>query len=137
MCYCFLISFFLGIALGVLLMLILRLRKHKISISETFEKSVFWIQRLWYSFILLMVTLFVCFNYDDCINLRFTSDFNGKNLVFLFWLLLLIFPLFDSFEGFGIKFKNMMNARQMNKDYEALKKAQEAIEQVNDKSEKL
>lgn len=130
------IRLFIGFALGVLLMLVIRLCKHKLNITETFEKTVFWIQRLWYSFILLMATLFVCFNYDDCIDLSFTSAFNGKNLVFLFWLLLLIFPLFDSFEGFGIKFKNMMNARQMSKDYEAKKKAQEAIEQVKDKSEK-
>lgn len=44
-------------------------------------------------------------NYDECIDLHFTSDFNGKNLIFLFWLAVVVFPFFDSFEAFGVSLK--------------------------------
>lgn len=125
------IGLLLGIAIGILLTLRL---KNKVNFSVIMDCVAFWIQRLWYSLILLLGSIYVCCNYEDCISLSFTSDFNGKNLVFLFWLLLLIFPFFESFEGFGIKFKNMMHARQMSKEFEAQKKVQEEIEQIKDNS---
>lgn len=45
-----------------------------------------------------------------------TLDFNGNNLIFLFWLVLIIFPMFDSFEGFGISIKK----RKQNKEEDFL-----------------
>ena len=38
------------------------------------------------------------------------------NLIFLFWLALLIFPMFESFEGFGISIKK----RKFEKEKEAI-----------------
>lgn len=38
------------------------------------------------------------------------------NLIFLFWLALLIFPMFESFEGFGISIKK----RKLDKEKESV-----------------
>lgn len=89
----------------------------------------------WYALIFLVTTVYVLWNFKVCIDLRFTEDFNGKNLIFLFWLLLIILPMFESFEGFGISIKkrkqekkeefltseyhnNLMNAQEEGGDYE-------------------
>ena len=59
----------------------------------------------WYMLVFLATTIYVLANFKVCIDLSFTEDFNGNNLIFLFWLVLIIFPMFDSFEGFGISIK--------------------------------
>lgn len=59
----------------------------------------------WYVLVFLVTTVYVLSNFKVCIDLSFTEDFNGNNLIFLFWLVLIIFPMFESFEGFGISIK--------------------------------
>lgn len=59
----------------------------------------------WYMLVFLATTIYVLANFKVCIDLSFTEEFNGNNLIFLFWLVLIIFPMFDSFEGFGISIK--------------------------------
>lgn len=59
----------------------------------------------WYVLVFVVTTVYVLMNFCDCIDLSFTEDFNGNNLIFLFWLLLIILPMFESFEGFGISIK--------------------------------
>ena len=59
----------------------------------------------WFMLVFLITTIYVLTNFKVCIDLSFTEDFNGNNLIFLFWLVLIIFPMFDSFEGFGISIK--------------------------------
>lgn len=66
----------------------------------------------WYMLVFLATTIYVLANFKVCIDLSFTEDFNGNNLIFLFWLVLIIFPMFDSFEGFGISIKK----RKQNKE---------------------
>ena len=59
----------------------------------------------WYVLVFLVTTIYVLSNFKVCIDLSFTEYFNGNNLIFLFWLVLIIFPMFESFEGFGISIK--------------------------------
>ena len=59
----------------------------------------------WYVLVFLVTTIYVLSNFKVCIDLSFTEDFNGNTLIFLFWLVLIIFPMFESFEGFGISIK--------------------------------
>ena len=70
----------------------------------------------WFMLIFLVTTIYVLANFKVCIDLSFTEDFNGNNLIFLFWLVLIIFPMFDSFEGFGISIKK----RKQNKEEDFL-----------------
>lgn len=46
----------------------------------------------WYMLVFLATTIYVLANFKVCIDLSFTEDFNGNNLIFLFWLVLIIFP---------------------------------------------
>lgn len=70
----------------------------------------------WFGLILTAATIFVFVHFKECIALSFTEDFNGMNLIFLFWLALFIFPMFESFEGFGISIKK----RKYEKEKEAI-----------------
>ena len=42
---------------------------------------------------------------EQCMDLTFSTAFNGKNVIFIFWLGLLLLPLFEKFEIFGISLK--------------------------------
>lgn len=70
----------------------------------------------WYVLVFIAATIFVLIHFKECIDLSFTDDFNGMNLIFLFWLALLIFPMFESFEGFGISIKK----RKLDKEKESV-----------------
>ena len=70
----------------------------------------------WYVLVFVITTIFVLLHFKACITLSFTEDFNGMNLIFLFWLALIIFPMFESFEGFGISIKK----RKQDKEKESL-----------------
>lgn len=70
----------------------------------------------WFILILALSSVFVFCHFNECIALSFTEKFNGMNLIFLFWLALLLFPMFESFEGFGISIKK----RKYDKEKEAI-----------------
>ena len=69
------------------------------------EWIAYWLQRLWFAIIFIATSTFVIVNFEECIQLNFTAEFNGYNVVFLFQLLLMLLPLFDRFEGFGVNLK--------------------------------
>lgn len=70
----------------------------------------------WFVLILTVAIIFVFVHFKECVALSFTADFNGMNLIFLVWIALLIFPMFESFEGFGISIKK----RKFDKEKEAI-----------------
>lgn len=76
-------------------------------LSLPYNRIRLWIVKLWYPFVLIVCSIYVLLHFDDCIDLHFTSEFNGQNLLFLFWLFIIILPFFDSFEGFGISVKRL------------------------------
>lgn len=64
-----------------------------------------WIQRLWYLILLIGSTIYFLNHMEQCMDLTFSTAFNGKNVIFIFWLGLLLLPLFEKFEIFGISLK--------------------------------
>ncbi|MBO5816453.1 MAG: hypothetical protein J6R26_00690 [Paludibacteraceae bacterium] len=64
-------------------------------------------------------TPYVILNFEEIVQFQFFTEFNGKNLIFLVWIILLIVPLFDSFEGFGITIKRTQQYLE-NKQLDAL-----------------
>ena len=87
------------------------------NLNNLFKKLLDNIIIYWYLIVFSVITIFVIVNYDECINLHFTNDFNGKNLIFLFWLAIIVFPFFDSFEVLGVSFKK----RKENKEAENIR----------------
>lgn len=119
----FLISLFLCFLLTLILgYLLFDSSVPKKVLSHLVEWFAYWLQRFWYAIIFIGTTIFVVVNFDKCIELTFTKDFSGYNVVLLFWLLLMILPLFERFEGFGI------NLKWKHQSTEASKIAMEAMD---------
>lgn len=96
------------VIIGVVLHYVYMMKK----LSNLFKKLLDNIIIYWYLIVFSVTTVFVVVNYDECINLHFTSDFNGKNLIFLFWLAVIVFPFFDSFEAFGVSLKTRRKEKE-------------------------
>lgn len=75
------------------------------------------------------IYIYIYFNFEKCSNLTFTSKFNGFNVIFLFWLVLLILPLFENFEGFGV---NIKLRRQNKKSVQAANNAMGQLMNVDE-----
>ena len=74
-------------------------------IENTIEFLGYWLQRLWYAILFIGSSIYLFIHFDECRDLTFTPKFNGFNVIFVFWLILLILPLFEKFEGFGVNLK--------------------------------
>ena len=64
-------------------------------------------------------TPYVIRNFEEIVEFQFFTEFNGKNLIFLVWVALLIVQLCESFEGFRISIKRF-NQRNEDKQLNAL-----------------
>lgn len=88
-------------------------------IGDAIDVSIFWIRKLWYVILLCISTPYVICNFEKIADFQFFERFDGKNLIFLVWIVLLVIPLFDSFEGFGISIKRYHQWKE-NKQLDAL-----------------
>ena len=89
-------------------------------IDQSIEICEDWFTGHWYTILLIVCTVFVIWHIDECLNLKFSAEFNGYNTIFIFWLILLIIPLFEKFEVSGLSVKTRK------------KKAQELTEQYKE-----
>lgn len=88
-------------------------------IGNTIDFFILWVRKLWYLILMSISTPYVISNFEEIVEFQFFTEFNGRNLIFLVWIVLLIVPLFDSFEGFGISLKRY-SQRIENKQLDAL-----------------
>lgn len=65
---------------------------------------------------LIALTFYVTLNWKSCISMQFFSEFNGNNILFLVWILLILLTLYDV-EAKDIKIKK----REMKEEYENAK----------------
>ena len=103
--FCLIVGVFLGILLGVFgtnLYLCIKNKQTFSKISKIIDGITFATQRLWYVVILTLSTVYVVDKYPDCAKFKLFSEFNGENLAFVLYLVLLILPLFDKLEVFGV-----------------------------------
>ena len=70
-------------------------------------------------------------HFDDCLSLKFSAEFNGYNTIFIFWLILLIIPLFEKFEVSGLSIKTRKQARALDASFEAAIKASDSAQTLN------
>ena len=75
-------------------------------------RGIFWIRKLWYLVLLVLSTWYVLSNFEDIVCSYMLYLFNGNSLIFIVWIILLILPLFDYFEGFGVKFNNKVDTAE-------------------------
>ena len=95
--------------------------------KKVFDNISYWVLRLWYTIVIVASTIYVFKNFDTIRDFTFFCDFDGDNLIFVLWLILLVFPIFDSFEDFG-------NNNKRRKQEEAEKLNQEVVQKAKDAS---
>lgn len=101
--------------------------------QERLDSELNWIKKIWYIVLLSITSIYVLYNFSDVVSFTFFEKFDGKNLIFLVWIALLLLPLFDNFEGFGIRF-----SRHVQRDDSTFKEmADKAISQPNKDIEDL
>lgn len=72
--------------------------------KEKVKNELYWIKKIWYILLLILSTIYVVYNFDMLVTQSFIYQFNGNSLIFILWIILLFFPLFNSIEGYGFKF---------------------------------
>lgn len=79
-------------------------RFHNFLISPVcLDAEINWMKKVWYLVLLIATSVYVFCNFSEVASFSFFADFDGDNMIFLLWIALLLFPFFDSFEGFGLK----------------------------------
>ena len=64
---------------------------------------------IWYIVVCVPLTVFVFLNWYEVKEFTFFDKFNGPNLLFLVWLLIIILPLIGKLEVFGLKYEASSN----------------------------
>ena len=62
-----------------------------------------------YLLITIASTIYVFCNWDRATSFTFFSEFNGVNLIFVVWIVLLLMPIITRFEGFGLNFTSLFH----------------------------
>ena len=79
------------------------------------EENLVWYKKLWkwllkqrsiifHWIILIVLTVYIIRNWDSCISMQFFSNFNGNNILFFVWIILIFLMLYDV-EAKGVKLK--------------------------------
>lgn len=77
--------------------------------SERLDAELNWISKIWYLILVVSSSIYVFINFSELVSFTFFEEFNGKNLIFIIWLVLLLLPLIDNFEGFGVHLSKHAN----------------------------
>lgn len=80
------------------------------------------LQIIWYCLLLCASSVYVGFNINQLLNDSILKEFRGEHIIFILWFVLLIFPLFDSFEGFGFKLAKEKLEQQTDSELRELSK---------------
>lgn len=76
-----------------------------------------WITKIWYIVLLLTSSVYVICNYSYIVEVPLLKGIDARCLIFILWLILLILPLFESFEGFGVRVsRNKTDQKQLTED---------------------
>lgn len=89
-------------------------------------KNIFSIKNIFWS----ILTIYVLSNWEKCISMQFFSSFDGNNILFIIWILMIIFTIYDiKIKGFQV------NERYKAKEQQAelLTKYYESIIMMNEK----
>ena len=76
--------------------------------KNIFKRLVNWIKlriyEVLYIVLLLILSAYILNNWEICVTMTFFEQFDGNNILFLIWIMLLILPFYDV-EAKGWKFR--------------------------------
>ena len=74
---------------------------------KVLDAIICWLEKygspIWYMLLLVLSVIYVALNFCDFVTSEVLEEFTGNHLIFIACLALLVSPIFDTFEGFGIK----------------------------------
>lgn len=90
------------------------------------EENISWYKKLWkwllrqrniifHWIILIVLTIYIIRNWVACISMQLFSDFDGNNILFFVWLVLVLLMLYDV-EAKGVKLKK----RELEEDLDII-----------------
>lgn len=89
-------------------------------------KNIFSIKNIFWS----ILTIYVLSNWEKCISMQFFSSFDGNNILFIIWILMIIFTIYDiKIKGFQVDERYKAKEQQA----ELLTKYYESIIMMNEK----
>lgn len=68
------------------------IRKAVLSVKD---KLVLYRRRVFHYLILIILTCYVILNWEKCISMQFFSQFDGNNILFLLWLILIFLIIYN------------------------------------------
>lgn len=71
--------------------------------KEKVKLGLYWMRKVWYVLLLVLSSVYVGCNFCQLVAQNFITQLDGNSLLFILWLILLVFPLFNSIEGYGFK----------------------------------
>jgi len=84
--------------------------------KERLDSELNWISKVWYLILLISTTIFVLCNYNDVASVSLLKRIDIRSLIFVLWLVLVL-PLFESFEGFGVRVsRNKTDQKQLTEN---------------------
>lgn len=76
--------------------------------NNMFKKFIRWIKlhiyEIMYILLLVLLSSYILFNWEICVKMTFFEQFDGNNILFLIWIVLIILPFYDV-EAKGWKFR--------------------------------
>lgn len=85
--------------------------------KDRLDSELNWITKVWYLILLVVTTIYVICNYNNMAEVSLLKRIDIRSLIFILWLVLLVLPLFESFEGFGVRVsRNKTDQKQLTED---------------------
>lgn len=100
-----------------------------------FKNIIRYRHNIFYYIVEISLTVYVLLNWEKCIKMQFFSHFDGNNILFIVWIIIIFLAIYDV-EAKGIKFQRheveqiTQNFGSIEKDY-TLKKIQNKKKQLN------
>lgn len=95
--------------------------------ADKLRAELNWIVKVWYIILVVGGGFYVIKNFEGLSTTCFYDTFDGNSIIFLLWLVLLIIPFFDSFEGFGVK----IHKHRIKEDKELNQLSQDVMQKGN------
>lgn len=89
-----------------------------------FKKFIRWIKlhiyEIMYILLLALLSSYILFNWEICVTMTFFEQFDGNNILFLIWIVLLILPFYDvEAKGWKFRKKGIEDTRKLYENAES------------------
>lgn len=85
-----------------------------------------------YAGLLIVLTIYIVCNWEKCIAMQFFSQFDGNNILFLVWILLIVLPFYDiEIKEAKLHIRNMEKAKEQVKEESVALTLEQRKEQIN------